>query len=240
MKKISQFDLSDEIRSYFGIDNVMIVMSRLVSERGVLVSRNKRPGQQLFNGVVSFGKSSWGPGWDLKKANGDVLYMESGKKSKYLLRNHANAQQATEAYVLASGAADEMYSFLPELNIDLSADRLTAKVYNDCKINQTPWNQVPPSSNRDIDQYGCMWTVDKVSDGDNGGPSRYISNGNVVNANTGSGRLEYVVISKQPGEGVDYVWNPNDAEATLSLAMAVGVKDFQEPVIVSLKTIFEP
>jgi hypothetical protein len=232
--KFQAVNLNEQVVTKFGLDNCVAVATRLVSPQGVMMHRNKRPAQDLFNDIDGFEES--GQGYVLTKKSVPVAYIEPGVGAKYRHFNDPVKEKATVCTVLTEGAKDELYFANTIVNVT-TIDGV-ATIVNDTVLNGIHWSLA--NNITDVHTKGCMWMINGVQFGKQG-TYEYITNGNVFNFNTGSGRLGYAVVSKAPVTEGDYNWSLADQKDSddefLSLVFYVGVKDTLAPCFVPLKQI---
>jgi hypothetical protein len=230
--------IAPEVVSALGLNNCISVMTQLRSAQGVVVHRNKRPAQDLFNNAISVTQN--GASFEVTRADGSKFLVEYCEGAKYRVYDTLDKSKSTKIEILVEGAADEFYHLIPRLEVELNLDGQTATVRNASIINGKPWQEFQ-FNNRDIESLGCMWMVNNVIGGDYGS-SDYITNGTVYDFNRGSGRMDYAIISKVTTTGMDYLWSAQDQSdadtETLSLTIYTGVKETQFPIIVPLKDLF--
>jgi hypothetical protein len=242
MKTVQGITIDPKVFSALGLDNLMLVMTRQVTQsKAVLVNRFKKPAQDLFNGAASISAPNTADNNSqvITFSDGRTFLIEPQPGAKYRMFNTTNRKNSSMCYILVPGASYEFYSFIPQFTLQQMTPN-TVRVINTCLINGKNWDQVQGTNNRDIGALGCMWQINNTTAGMD--TSRFITNGTKFDFNRGSGRLFYADISKAPGETTDYVWSAADQTdidiEQLSLVLYIGVKDTTYPMRMSLADIF--
>lgn len=167
--------------------------------------------------------------------------------------NKPTIEDATQRLVMVEGAFDrDLYYANPGMRIT-DQDNGISLIENITILNGVPYTEV--QNNVDIQGIGCMWYMRGVEDLNyvQGG---YIANGNTVDLNRGSGRLDFCKLTERTDvpisqdvkgdsdkytEVADYVYTEEDRidpeREYLSLTIYHGVKRTISPLTLPVETI---
>lgn len=257
--EIYAYKLEQDVIDFFAADKlIMVSQARKSSRTGKwYIHRNKTPGTGYFNKLTVFPLSN--TQYEVYKYNRPYGLMErTDEGTAWRLYNNIDKSKATMVRLFVEGDPDvDLYHANPGVRIETqetgTEGKTLATITNITQLNGAPYQEM--KNNVDVQGIGCMWYMRRVSDLDyrQGG---YIANGNVVNHNRGSGRLDFCKITDDESVplttdfkgnsdlgkfNTDYIFTEKDQldsdREALALIIYHGVKQTISPIVVPITTI---
>lgn len=255
---IYAYTLLAEVEDFFDASKlIQVAMAYKDSRSGKWYHhRNKRPATSLFNRATVVPVSA--TEFMLQRFRRTFAIIEKtddGASWRYYAGT--SKESANQIILLVEGHPEvDLYHANPGMRVEqvkLENGKLLTTVHNISLINERPWQEA--QKNVDIDSIGCMWYV-RGAQGLHHRQGGYIANGNIVDLNRGSGRVEFCKVTNDPdlpsttdfkgtsdlGKlNADYVWSEADQldsdREFLSLTLYHGVKQTITPFALPLTTL---